>query len=97
MLIFGSPKTYKGKRNHKLRLHEGNAAAPTTPIYLRWFEWLITFDRHDHPDHIINVGCFPLMVELMIEDIRMTKVHIDGDNDINILYKDTFDKLNVEC
>ena len=80
-----------------MRLHEVNSVAPATPIYLKWFERLITFDKHDHPDQIINVGCFPLVVELMIEGIRMTKVHMDVDNDINILYKDTFDKLNAKC
>jgi hypothetical protein len=32
------------------------ATVPAVPIYLRWSEHPITFNRDDHPDHVIEVG-----------------------------------------
>lgn len=32
----------------------------------------------------------------MIENIKMTKVLTDGGSGINILYKDDFDRLNID-
>ena len=36
------------------------------------------------------------MVTAVIENKRVTKILMDGGSDINILYKDAFDKLNVD-
>ena len=35
------------------------------------------------------------MVTIVIENVRVMKILMEGVNDINILYKDAFDKLNV--
>lgn len=40
---------------------------------------------------------FPLMVSAMVENVRMTKILMDGGSDINILYKDVFEKLNIDA
>ena len=36
------------------------------------------------------------MVTIVIENVRLTKILMDGGSGINILYKDTFDKLNMD-
>ena len=36
------------------------------------------------------------MVTAVIENMRVTKIMMDGGSGINILYKDAFDKLNVD-
>ena len=36
------------------------------------------------------------MVTIVIENVRVMKILMEGVNDINILYKDAFDKLNVD-
>jgi hypothetical protein len=64
-----------------------------TPLYLRWSEWSITFDRTNHPDQVVKAGRFHLVVSAVIETVRMTKILMDEGNGINILYKDAFDKL----
>jgi hypothetical protein len=33
---------------------------------LKWLETAITFDRKDHPNHIPQPGCFPLVVDPII-------------------------------
>lgn len=37
------------------------------------------------------------MVSAMVENVRMTKILMDGGSDINILYKDVFEKLNIDA
>ena len=36
------------------------------------------------------------MVTAVIENMRVTKILMDGGSGINILYKDAFNKLNVD-
>jgi hypothetical protein len=56
----------------------------------------ITFNRDDHPDHVIEAGRFPLVVNAVVEGVKITKVLMDGGSGINVLYKDAFEKLNIE-
>jgi hypothetical protein len=69
---------------------------PAVPIYLRWSKRLITCNRDDHPNHVIEASWFPLVVNAVVGGIKMTKVLMDGGSDINILYKDAFEKLNIK-
>jgi hypothetical protein len=80
MIIFEGPQDYEEKVTWRLIF----ATAPAIPVYLRWSERPITFNRDDHPDHVIEAGRFPLVVLM------------DGGSGINILYKDAFEKLNIE-
>jgi hypothetical protein len=52
--------------------------------------------RADHPDQVVKVGRFPLVVTVVIENTRVTKILMDGGSGINIFYKDAFDMLNVD-
>ena len=70
--------------------------APAAPLYLRWSERPITYDRTDHLDRVVEAGRFPLVVTMVIENMRVTKILMDGGSGINILYKVAFDKLNVD-
>ena len=66
---------------------------PAIPTLVRM---AITYDQTDYPDRVVEVGRFPLVVTTVIEKMRVTKILMDGGSGINILYKDAFDKLNVE-
>jgi hypothetical protein len=63
------------------------ATAPTVPVYLRWSEHTTTFNRDDHPDHVIEAGHFPLMVRAVVGGIKMTKVLMDRGSGINMLLR----------
>jgi hypothetical protein len=61
--IFEDPKAYEDRRRQKLMHREMYAAALVVPTKLRWLERPFTFDRDDHPDHIVEATCFPLVVQ----------------------------------
>jgi len=65
-------------------------------LYLHWFEWPITYDRTDHLDRVVEAGQFPLVVTAVNENTMVMKILMDGGSGINILYKDAFDKLNMD-
>jgi hypothetical protein len=56
MIIFGGPQDYEDCHREKVTQCLIFAIAPTVPVYLRWLECLITFNRDDHPDHVIEAG-----------------------------------------
>jgi hypothetical protein len=56
----------------------------------------ITFDRGDHPDYVPNPGVYPLIVDPIIANTRLTKVLMDGGSSLNIIYAQTLDLLGVE-
>jgi hypothetical protein len=55
----------------------------------------ITFDRDDHPDYVPNPGVYPLVVDPIIANTRLTKVLMDGGGSLNIIYAQTLDLLGI--
>jgi hypothetical protein len=56
----------------------------------------ITFDRDDHPDYVPNPGVYPLVVDPIIANTRLTKVLMDGGSSLNIIYAQTLDLLGIK-
>jgi hypothetical protein len=56
----------------------------------------ITFDHDDHPDYVPNPGVYPLVVDPIITNTRLTKVLMDGGSSLNIIYAQTLDLLGVK-
>jgi hypothetical protein len=55
----------------------------------------IIFDRDDHPDYVPNPGVYPLVVDPIIANTRLTKVLMDGGSSLNIIYAQTLDLLGI--
>jgi hypothetical protein len=53
------------------------------------------FDRDNHLDHIPNLGHYPLIVDPIIGNTRLTKVLMDGDSGLNILYAETLNLMGI--
>jgi hypothetical protein len=66
------------------------------PQYLDWSDTPITFDRDVHPDHVISPGVYPLIIDPIIINARLSKVLMDGDTSLNIIYLETLDLLGIE-
>jgi hypothetical protein len=66
------------------------------PVYLDWSDKPITFDQADHPDHVPSPGKYPLVVDPVISDVRLTKVLMDGGSSLNIIYAETLGLLRVD-
>jgi hypothetical protein len=73
-------------RQHKRERREVFSMQPATPLFLDWSEVAITFDCDDHPDYVPNPGVYPLVVDPIIANTRLTKVLMDGGSSLNIIY-----------
>ena len=67
-MIFGGPMAYESRCQQKLTPREVSVAPLGEAIlaFLKWSKTMITFDRKDHPDHIPQLGRFPLIVDPII-------------------------------
>jgi hypothetical protein len=66
-----------------------------TPVYLDWSDKPITFDQDDHPNYVPNLGRYPLVVDPVIGNTRLSKVLMDGGSSLNIIYIETLGLLGV--
>jgi hypothetical protein len=98
MLIFGDPLAYQDQRlqKHELTHQWIYVTTLVALLYLHWSKHSVTYDRTDHPNRVIKAGQFPLVVTAVIENVRVTKILMDGGSNISILYKDAFDRLNMD-
>ena len=65
------------------------------PALLKWSEIVITFNRKDHSDHILQLRCFPLVVDLIIDKTYLSRVLMDGKSGLNLLYAETYDVMGL--
>jgi len=65
------------------------------PKYLNWSNIPITFNRDDHPDKVVAPGVYPLVVDPIIINTRLSKVLMDGGSSLNIIYHKTLDLLSI--
>ena len=74
---------------------EVNTAAlgEAIPAFLKWSKIAITFDRKDHPDYILQPGCFPLVVDPIIRKSHLSRVLMDGGSGLNLLYAETYNAM----
>jgi hypothetical protein len=94
-MIYGGPSTRLSTRQHKRECREVFSVQLATPLLLDWSEVAITFDHDDHPDYVPNPGVYPLVVDPIITNTRLTKVLMDGDSSLNIIYAPTLDLLGI--
>jgi hypothetical protein len=90
MLIYGGPIPHESRHKLKLTSQAVNAVCPTTPEYLRWSKFLISFDWMDHPNSIPKLGRFPLIIDPLVGMTQLTKALMGGSSGLNLMYLDTF-------
>ena len=66
------------------------------PQYLNWLSNPITLDRDDHPDKVVAPSVYPLVVDPIIVNTRLSKVLMDSGSSLNIIYLETLDLLGIE-
>jgi len=94
-MIYGGPSTQLTARQRKRERREVFAARMAAPQYLSWSSTPITFDREDHPDKLVAPGVYPLVVDPIIINTRLSKVLMDGGSSLNIIYLETLDLLGI--
>jgi len=94
-MIYGGPSTQLTARQRKREHREVFAARMAVPQYLNWSNTPITFDRDDHLDKVVAPGVYPLVVDPIIVNARLSKVLMDGGSSLYIIYLETLDLLGI--
>jgi hypothetical protein len=95
-MIYGGQVTNASARHRKQERWEVCSVKVVTPVYLDWSDKPITFDQDDHPDYVPNPGRYPLVVDPIIGNVRLSKVLMDGGSSLNIIYAETLELLGVD-
>ena len=96
LMIFGGSVAYDSKCRQKVTCREVYMTELATPAFLRWSESTITFDQTNHLESILHPGRYPLMVDLIIDTKRLTKILMDGGSGLNIMYAKTLDEMGID-
>jgi hypothetical protein len=74
---------------------QGRSVNTETPQPLRWSKYPITFSRKDHWVHILDPGTYPLVVNPIVDGAFLPKTLIDGGSSLNIIFKETLRKMDL--
>jgi hypothetical protein len=88
-MIYSGQVVNASARHRKQEHREVCSVKVVVPVYLDWSDKPITFDQGDHPDCVSSPGRYPLVVDPIIGNARLTKVLMDGGSSLNIIYVET--------
>jgi hypothetical protein len=95
-MIYGGQVANASARHRKQERREVCSVKVAAPVYLDWSDKPITFDQGDHPDRVRSPGKYPLVVDPVIGNVRLTKVLMDGGSSLNIIYAGTLRLLRID-
>jgi hypothetical protein len=95
-MIYGGQAANASARHRKQERREVCSVKVAAPVYLDWSDKPITFDRGDHPDFVPSPGRYPLVINPIISNVRLSKVLMDGGSSLNIIYAETLELLGVD-
>jgi hypothetical protein len=72
-MIYGGQVANASARHRKQERREVCSVKVAALVYLDWSDKPITFDQGDHPDRVPSPGKYPLVVDPVIGNIRLTK------------------------
>jgi hypothetical protein len=94
-VIFRGDGDFGSRREQKLLLREIMSVEPAAPRPLRWSEVPISFSRDDQWTSFSEPGKFPLVLNPVVAEIRLTKVLIDGGSGLNLIFASTLRKMDL--
>jgi hypothetical protein len=95
-MIYGGQVANASARHRKQERREVCSVKVAAPIYLDWSDKPITFDQGNHPDCVPSPGKYPLVVDPVIGNTRLTKVLMDGGRSLNIIHAETLELLEID-
>jgi hypothetical protein len=97
-MVFETERT--DKQSLYQRCLEVNAVMSAVPKLMYWSDQAIGWDRADHPRIMPNPGGYALVMDPTFagpaNNVRFSKVLIDNGSSINIMYRDTMQKLGIK-
>jgi hypothetical protein len=94
-MIYGGQVANASARHRKQEHREVCSVKVAAPVHLDWSDKPNTFDQGDHPDCVPSPGRYPLVVDPVIGNARLTKVLMDGGSSLNIIYVETLGLLGI--
>ena len=67
----------------------------TNPSYRPWSEVPITFSRADQCADIPYTGCFPLVLDAVVQKVLFRKVLVDSGSVLNLLFAGALKELGL--
>jgi hypothetical protein len=95
-MIYGGPSMRLSTCQRKRERWEIFFVQLVTLLFLDWSETAIMFDRGDHPDYVPSPRLYPLIVDPIIANTRLTKVLMYRGSSLNIIYTQTLDLLGIK-
>jgi hypothetical protein len=95
-MIYGGQVANASARHRKQERRVVCSVKVAAPVYLDWSDKPITFDQGDHPDCVPSLGKYPLVVNPVIGNTRLTKVLMDGGRSLNTIYAETLGLLEID-
>jgi hypothetical protein len=95
-VIFGGDEDFCSKREQKLLLREILSVEPAVPRPLRWSEVPISFSRDDQWTSFSEPGKFPLVLDPVVAEVKLTRVLIDGGSGLNLIFASTLKKMGLD-
>jgi hypothetical protein len=95
-MIYGGRVANASAQHRKQERREVCSVKVAAPVYLDWSDKPITFDQGDHTDCVPSPGKYPLVINPVIGNIRLTKVLMDGGSSLNIIYAETLGLLEID-
>ena len=88
------------RRSRRQQQQEVQVVASNTLEFMHWSEKPISWSRADHSEVMPSPGSYALVLEATLATerraARFSRVLIDGGSSINILYRDTMEKLGIK-
>jgi hypothetical protein len=95
-MIYSGQAANASARHRKQERRKVCLVKVAVPVYLDWSDKPIIFDQGDHPDFVLSPGRYPLVVDPIIGNVRLSKVLMDGGSSLNIIYAETLELLEVD-
>jgi hypothetical protein len=84
-MIFGRHTVNLSTQQWKQEQWEVFSIEVSVSVYLDWSNRAITFDRDNNSDYVLNPRRYPLIVDPIIDNTKLTKVLMDGASILNII------------
>jgi hypothetical protein len=95
-VIFEGDGEFSSRRERKLLLREIMSVEPAVPRPLRWSEVPISFSRDNQWTSFSEPGKFPLVLDPVVDEVKLTRVLIDGGSCLNLIFASTLRKMGLD-
>jgi hypothetical protein len=95
-VIFGGDEEFSSSREQKVLLREIMSVEPAVPRPLWLSEVPISFSRDDQWTSFSEPGKFPLVLDPVVAEVKLTIVLINGGSDLNLILASTLRKMGLD-